>query len=185
MEKILERLNIMTTRRTAWIVFALFLVNVVALNALDRPLLTLANGEPKLDLRFGYSAETVQMLFDAYGPEGRTIYTWNLLVDTPFPVLAGLSVILFVLLVIRNPTWQKVLLLAPVVFIITDLIENALLLVMIARFPPVNETFVSVTSLVTQVKRAAFYTSAVELLVALPASFFIKPESESAEPAHP
>ena len=155
------------TLRNALIALVLFGINTLALQFLDQPLMGLAGGEPKLDLRFGYSPETVQTLFTAYGDEGRAIYLWNLAVDTPFPVIGAVAMILFTLIAFRSHFWQKILILPPVVFAITDLIENALLASLAVSFPSLPTNLIVVASLITQVKRAAYYASALILIVSI------------------
>ena len=97
METFLSKIIKFATPKSAFITLALFILNAIILARFDQPLQDLANGEPKLDLRFGYDLATVERLFDAYGDQGRELYFWDLLVDTPFPVLGGLATILCVL----------------------------------------------------------------------------------------
>jgi len=165
--KLLNVFGRWATPRNALIVLVLFLLNTILLDALDRPLLALASGEPKLDLRFGYDLATVEMLFGAYGEQGRAIYGWNLLVDTPFPVLGGLATVLFIMLAVRRRRWQASLVVPPLLFIITDLVENVLLFSMVQSYPSLSPGLVELASFITQVKRAAFYISAVELILSV------------------
>ena len=135
METLVSRLRKLATPKNAFIVLALFILNAIILGRVDQPLSNLAGGEPKLDLRFGYDLATVERLFDSYGEQGREWYVWDLLVDTPFPVLGGLATILFVLAAFQNPLWQKVLVIAPIMFIVTDLLENVLFLFLLQSHP--------------------------------------------------
>src|SRR5689334_7142813 len=84
------------TPRNAFIGLALFIVNVLLLGITDGQLAALAGGAPKLDLRFGYDFATVMQLFESYGAAGRQIYLWNLITDTPFPIIVGVTTMLFV-----------------------------------------------------------------------------------------
>jgi hypothetical protein len=93
------------------------------------------------------------------------MYVWDLLVDTPFPVLGGVATILFVLVAFRNPLWQRLLVIAPVTFIVTDLFENILLAFLIRSYPSLSSGLVAFSSFVTQVKRSAFYIIFAELVV--------------------
>ena len=165
METLLSKLRNLATPKSAFLVLALFILNAIILGRVDQPLSDLANGEPKLDLRFGYDLPTVERLFNAYGEQGREMYVWDLLVDTPFPVLGGLATILFVLAAFPNPRWQKILVIAPITFILTDLLENVLILLLIQSHPSLPSGLVAFSSFVTQVKRSAFYIIVVELVI--------------------
>ena len=165
METLVSKLRKLATPKSAFIVLALFILNAIVLGRVDQPLSDLANGEPKLDLRFGYDLATVERLFDTYGEQGREWYVWDLLVDTPFPVLGGLATILFVLVAFQSPLWQKILVIAPVTFIVTDLLENVLFLFLLQSHPSLSPELVAFSSFVTQVKRTAFYIIFAELVV--------------------
>jgi len=151
--------------RNAVIVLVLFILNAVLLGRLDQPLANLANGEPKLDLRFGYDFATVERLFGAYGEEGRSLYGWNLLLDTPFPILLAGATVLWVFLAFSQNAWRRWLALPPLVFMVTDLVENVMLYILVKNYPPISETFVAAASAVTQLKRSAFYLSMALLLI--------------------
>lgn len=166
-DTVIQFLRRRATLRNAIIALALFGLNALLLDRLDQPLLERASGEPKLDLQFGYDPATVQRLLRAYGEDGRLIYGWNLLVDTPFPILGSLAVSLFALIAVRNALWQKLALVPPLVFAVTDLAENVLLFSMTQGYPTISVPLVTVTSSITQVKRTAFYTSAVELVLSV------------------
>jgi hypothetical protein len=165
METLLSKLRNFATPKSAFFVLALFIINAIILGRVDQPLADLANGEPKLDLRFGYDLPTVERLFNAYGEQGRDMYVWDLLVDTPFPILGGLAALLFVLTAFHDPRWQKILAIAPITFILTDLLENVLLFLLIQSHPSLSAGLVAFSSFVTQVKRSAFYILFVELVV--------------------
>ena len=165
MDTLLAKFRKFANPKSAFIVLALFILNAIILARFDQPLLDLANGEPKLDLRFGYDLATVERLFDAYGEQGRELYVRDLLVDTPFPILGGLATILFVLVAFRNPLWQKVLVIAPIMFIVTDLFENVLLMFLLQSHPSLSPQLLAFSSFVTQVKRSAFYIIFAELVI--------------------
>jgi len=165
METFVSKLRKLATPKGAFIVLALFILNAIILGRVDQPLSNLVNGEPKLDLRFGYDLATVERLFDTYGEQGRELYFWDLLVDTPFPVLGGLATILFVLVAFHNSLWQKLLFMAPITFIVTDLLENALFMFLLQSHPSLSSELVAFSSFVTQVKRSAFYIIFAELMI--------------------
>lgn len=165
METFLSKIIKFATPKSAFITLALFILNAIILGRVDQPLQDLANGEPKLDLRFGYDLATVERLFNAYGEQGRELYAWDLLVDTPFPVLGGLATILFVLVAFHNPLWQKILVIAPITFIVTDLLENILFMFLLQSHPSLSLELVAFSSFITQVKRTAFYIIFAELVI--------------------
>ncbi len=151
--------------RNAVIFLALFVINAVLLGRLDEPLEDLANGAPKPDLRFGYSPAELDQLFASYGAEGRRLYGLNLLADTPFPIFGGIAGALFVLVAFRDQPWRKVLAAIPITFLITDLIENALLFGLAQAYPPLFEPIAAVASLITQIKRTAFYLTVLLMII--------------------
>jgi hypothetical protein len=162
-----SRLDQWATLKNGVIAVVLFGLNGLLLAGLDQRLTGLASGEPKLDLRFGYDLATVQRLMGAYGAEGRSTYVWNLVADTPFPILGAIAVSLFALLAFRGRSWLKLLILPPLLFGVTDLVENALLVTIVGGYPALWPGLIAVASRVTQVKRAAYYTSMLELIVSV------------------
>jgi hypothetical protein len=153
------------TLPNALISLAAFGLNALVLQFLDSPLMALANGEPKPDLRFGYDLATMRMLFDAYGDQGRVIYIWNLVADMFLPIFGAIAGVLWVLLVVRSAAWQKALILPPLIFGVTDLIENGLLFALVSGYPDLPAGLVAFTSIVTQVKRSAYYLTAATVIV--------------------
>jgi hypothetical protein len=151
--------------RNAFIFLVLFVLNAVLLGQLDRPLEDLANGAPKPDLRFGYSTAELDQIFSAYGEEGRRLYGWNLLADTPFPIFGGLAGVLFVLAAFSDSPWRRLLAAVPLTFLVTDLIENALLFGLAQAYPPLSEPVAAVASLITQIKRTAFYGTVALMVI--------------------
>lgn len=153
--------------RNAVTALAFFVLNELLIARLDQPLMERANGEPKPDLRFGYDLATVQKLMDSYGAEGRSLYTRNPIADTSFLIFGAIAVSLFALVAFPDRFWQILFILPPLVFGTTDLIENALFLSIVLRYPSLPPALVSVTSVITQVKRAAYYTSMLVLIFSL------------------
>lgn len=153
--------------RNAIIALTLFVLNGLLIERLDQPLMERANGESKLDLGFGYDFATVQRLMESYGAEGKSLYIWNLVADTPFPIFGEIAVSLFALVAFRDPFWQELFILPPLIFGATDLIENALLLSIVLGYPSLPPALVVVTSIITQVKRAAYYMSALALILSM------------------
>jgi hypothetical protein len=155
------------TPRNTFIALALLLVSMTLLSLADSPLAALAGGEPKLDLRFGYSLDTIHTLFAAYGEHGRRLYAWNLVIDTPFLILVAVTTVLFVVLAFERHPWDLLLSIAPLAFMLTDLIENTFFFRMLATYPNINPGLAAVSSVLTQVKRAAWYISAATLIASL------------------
>ena len=165
MDSIYALIKRWATQRNTFIALVLLVVNIVLLDLSDRPLTALAGGEPKLDLRFGYDLDTILLLFAAYGEGGRQLYFWNLIIDTPFPILVALTTVLFVGLAFERQPWVLLLSVAPLVFMVTDLIENAFFIRMLATFPDINPGLAALSDALTRVKRVAWYASAVILHV--------------------
>lgn len=97
-----------------------------------------SGGIGMLDMRFGYSAETVNGMFGALGAEGRLLYIRLLAVDVIFALafMAFLSLTLSAL--IRRsgvPAPLMRLNLLPVLRSAFDLIENAMLVALLALYP--------------------------------------------------
>lgn len=151
--------------RIAIVTLVLFGLNGLLLAQLDQPLIKLADGESKLDLKFGYDLTTVQRLLDAYGEEGRSIYVWNLIADTPFPVFGAIAVSMFVLIAFKNQFWRAILVSVPLIFGLTDLVENTILLSIIKGYPAIPSLLVDISSMVTQIKRTAYFASMLELIL--------------------
>jgi hypothetical protein len=170
MDSLIARVSKWATWKIAIVFLGLFSLNTILLDALDKPLLELASGEPKLDLRFGYSLQTAHMLFEAYGESGRVLYLWNLLVDTPFPILGSMAVILFIFLGFGRQSFRVGLSIPPALFASTDVMENILIAFMLWQYPDISQTFVAFVSAITQVKRTAFYFTAGILIVGLVAA---------------
>jgi len=167
MESLYALLKRWATPRNAFIALALLLMSMTLLSLADRPLAALAGGEPKLDLRFGYSLDTIRTLFAAYGEHGRQLYAWNLVIDTPFLILVAVTTVLFVALAFEHQPWNLLLSVAPLVFMLTDLIENAFFFRILATYPDINPGLAALSSILTQVKRTAWYISAVTLIASL------------------
>lgn len=169
MNGVYEGIKRWATPRNVTVSAVLLIVSVVALARLDQPLLALAGGEPKLDLRFGYDLPTVLNLLERYGEAGRRTYAWNLVVDTPFPILLSLTAVLMAGLAFHRKTPVLLLSIAPLVFVVFDLIENVLFWIMLGAHPDISAGYVAICSVITQIKRAAYYPTDVVLF----GSFFI------------
>jgi hypothetical protein len=167
MNKLLSFFQKYATPKNAIIVLVALQIVVQILHKFDQPILALTPGVEKLDLTFNYDVSTVARIFGAYGEQGRNLYAWDLLVDTLYPVFQSLSAILFILLVVRNPFWQKLFILFPVIFVPLDLIENLFLLSFLWSYPSLSTGLVQVANVITIIKLIAVYITTVEYFLFL------------------
>jgi hypothetical protein len=126
----------------------------VALNFYDIQIARYAPGITKPDLQFGYTPSVISEIFTTLGPAGRQIYLQHLVVDSIMPVLFALAVLMVVARVI--PRWLSLLSIAPVTFMVLDLVENASFAWMITQYSSISTSLVSVTSVITMIKLSAF-----------------------------
>ena len=151
------------TLQFAFVALVALQLTVAILQRVDQPLRALAPDESKLDFQSQYDSSTIQRIFDAYGQQGRTIYAWDLVVDTFYPVLLSLAAILFILLVVDNSKWQKLLILFPLIFAITDVVENAFFLSFLQMYPEFSPILVSMANFFTRIKLFAISIIYLEL----------------------
>jgi len=163
MNKLLAFFKNKAAYKNALIAFVALRIVVAILYKFDQPLNLLTPGEGKLDFHSNYDVSTVMRIYAAYDEEGRTLYAWDLMVDTFYPVLLSLSAILFVLLVARHPLLQKALILPPLIFAIADVIENVFFLFFIWMYPSLSPTAVSIANIFTRIKLFTFDITFVEL----------------------
>ena len=142
------------TTRKVLISLGFYLLSIVALNFYDIQIARYAPGITKPDLQFGYTSAVLYEIFTNLGSEGRQIYLQHLVVDSIMPVLFALAVLMVVARVI--PRWFALLSIAPVTFMVLDLVENASLAWMLTQYPAINSTLVSITSVITMIKLSAF-----------------------------
>jgi len=147
------------TTRTVLISLGLYLLSIVALHLYDIQIARFIPEVTKPDLRFGYSSEEISEIFTLLGSEGRQIYLQHLVVDSVMPVLFALSVLLVVAHVL--PRGLGLLAIAPVTFMVLDLIENGAFAWMLVNYPSISPSLVAVNSVITTIKLSSF-------LIALP-----------------
>jgi membrane protein implicated in regulation of membrane protease activity len=121
-----------------------------------------------LDYHRTYDVATVNELFDAYGARGRAMYAWDLIVDTFYPLAVAGAAMLFALIVVRKPIFQKIVIALPLIFLVTDLIENAFLLLFIASYPSLSPVLVYISSFFTGIKLFTIYPTWVEMVLFAP-----------------
>jgi hypothetical protein len=162
MRPIFDRVHRMATPATVGTAVVLFAGILLLMEVVDAGLADIAPGFAKPDLIFGYDAELIRDTYAAWGSEGRSIYFVSTLIDTVMPVLAAAATILVVARLTRR--WLPVLSIAPLVFMVTDVVENLAFLIMVGSYPDIPGWLVGATSPVTQVKLVAFWALTVPTL---------------------
>jgi hypothetical protein len=169
MNRLLSFLNKYANLRDALIVTAfLFLIVVPINNRLTDSLYQLAHGVPKLDFQKTYDVGLVSQLFDAYGKQGRTMFAWDLIVDTFYPLAVAGAAMLFALTVVRKPILQILLIVIPMIFLVTDVIENAFFMLFIAMYPSISPILVGTANLFTRIKLFTVYPTFYETIIFMP-----------------
>jgi hypothetical protein len=169
MNKLLSFLNKYANLRDALIVTAfLFLIVIPINNRLTDSLYQLAHGVPKLDFQRTYDVALVSQLFDAYGAQGRAMLAWDLLVDTFYPLAVAGAAMLFALAVVRKPILQILLIVIPMIFLVTDVIENAFFMLFIAMYPSISPILVGTANLFTRIKLFTIYPTFYEMIIFMP-----------------
>jgi len=120
------------------------------------PLHEMAGGQPHLDVRYGvgYSLQDVLDYFDALGVNGRAFYARSTLFDTIWPLGIALTGALWAPLAFQSRRWVLTAAFCPVVFGTLELVENCGLWLMLAQYPDVSLTLVTVANLITLTKQA-------------------------------
>ena len=127
----------------------------------------------KLDYQRPYDVTFVKQLFELDGEEGRVLYAWDLIVDTFYPLAVARAAILFALTVIRKPTLQKLLIIIPLIFLVTDVIENAFIFLFLGTYPSISPTLVSISSLFTGIKLFMIYPTFYEMFIFMPIAIIV------------
>ena len=174
MNALLSYLNRYANLRNALIVTVfLFIVVVPINNRMTDSLYKLANGVSKLDFQRPYDVALVRQLYEAYGEQGRALYAWDLLVDTFYPLAVAVATMLFALTAIRKPILQIILLIFPLIFLVTDVIENGLLLLFLGTYPSLSPTLVNISSLFTSIKLFTIYPTFYEMFLFMPIAIIL------------
>jgi len=135
------------------------------------------------DLRVsGYTQSQAAALLAALGPDGRWFYlTRHVPADTALALIEAIAIVLILVRVTRPGArfslrvadpWRVALLMAPVLMLVFDLGENALVAHMLAGGAP-DRTLVAITSLMTQAKWVMI-SLAIALAVILPCAYWIR-----------
>ena len=161
---LMDRIRAQATPGAIWAALLLYLATVVALTLSDARMADFAHDLTKPDLQFGYDRAAVLAWLTALGETGRRVYLWNLAIDSVMPLALAAATVLVAAR--AAPRWLPVLAIAPMIFLVLDLVENAALAAMVVTFPEVSETLVAATSPVTMVKLASFAVALPTLILA-------------------
>jgi len=169
MNKLLSFLNRYANLRVSLIVLALLFLVIAPINSrMTDSLDELSNGVSKLDFHKSYNVSLVRNLYESYGEQGRALYAWDLLVDTFYPLAVAGAAMLFALTIVRKPILQKLLIVIPMIFLVTDVIENAFLLLFLGTYPSLSPTLVGISSFFTRVKLFTIYPTFYEMFLFMP-----------------
>lgn len=164
MKRLQERLAPYATAPVLLSTAMIFLAHVAALRWFDTRIDALSGAAGKPDLMMLAAPSVILDTLTRYGEAGRALYTWSTLVDTSFP----LSVACFgVLLLVRAWPRQHWMCWPLLAFCGLDLLENGLLLAMLARFPAFSPALGWLVSITTSAKLAALALSYALMLAAI------------------
>ncbi len=128
-------------------------------------------GALPLDTLPSYTPDEAYRVISLYSEDARSFYVFNAFTaDVVVPVLMGLAIALMNLALLRRVVrpgswWRSPLLAAGIIGVVADLLENALLSVVVSRFPERLDGLVRVASLTTMTKRIAVFSTLGALLV--------------------
>jgi len=112
-----------------------------------------------LDIRFGFTAETVQDTLSFMQEEGRYIYGLSTtIIDIPYAFIYGFVVSSLIVFLLKKrktnlqPRKVQMLILMPFVITGFDLIENAGIIYFINSYPHINPHIIQLISISTQLK---------------------------------
>ncbi len=124
-----------------------------------------------LDVLASYTPDEAYRMISLYGDDVRSFYVVNAFTADAFgPGLMALGTVLLSFALLRRAAgpksrWRLPLLLAGVLGLCADLIENALLSVAVSRFPERADGFVRAAVAATTLKRAAVFSTWGALLL--------------------
>ena len=176
--------------------FLVALIVVVAIHSLDfkgsvPDFRRKARGGELLDIRPSFSVDEIYSRLEAYGEEGRQVYSFrNLTVDIALPLGVLVFLIPFALASLaRLPParWSRVALLSfPIAYLAFDLAENFTVVTLLSRYPERVQPLALVLPYFTVIKRTAsvlsLFAPMVLFAVAWSRSRFREETQEPAEP---
>ena len=140
-------------------------------------LLRTTGGANILDSEFGYSTDKAYQMLTALGGEGRSFYLTKILpIDFPFPFAYMLCYVGWIALLIKHSTTKKLckyLLLAPVLAMLFDWIENVGIIAMLKHYPNLPTWAVTTASTAGMLK-TIFTVSSMAIILTLLIVFLIK-----------
>jgi hypothetical protein len=167
----LERILVSLQRRVTWhrvliLAAAFVLMSLVIFNFGWAPRIEAISGQPLIDTLFAYSADDLYRILGAYGPEGRQLYTQYLIwLDFLYGTLAGVTFAAILLALSKSVERFGGLLrasaLIPILMMLLDYAEDALLLVVLTHYPEIVIGLASMASLFTSLKLITVYLSMI------------------------
>ena len=157
------RIATMASTKAVFIAIGLYLLSIVALKISDFQIEKVAPGIPKPDLVFGYTYVDIMEIFSQLGEAGRQAYAINLIVDSVMPILFAAAVILVAARAF--PRFWLPASIAPFLFFILDMIENAAFAQMVAQFPNIDPSLVAFTRSLTMIKLISYMIAMPTLVI--------------------
>ena len=119
-----------------------------------------SDGGTLLDIRPSFSEAEVYERLEAYGEEGRSVYSFrNVTVDAVLPLSLLPFLFLFMLEALKTLHLGRLpralLLSLPIAYVVFDFAENAAVLVLLVRFPDRVHLLAALLPYLTMVKRTA------------------------------
>jgi len=167
LDHILAGLQRRVTWRIVLILAAAFvLMSLVIFNVGWAPRIEEISGQPLIDTIFAYSADDLYRILGAYGPEGRQLYTQYLIwLDIFYGTLSGVTFAAILLALSKSVErfggLLRVFALVPILMMLLDYGEDALLLLVLARYPEIVIGLASMASLFTSFKLITVYLSMI------------------------
>ena len=150
------RIATMASTKAVFIAIGLYLLSIVALKISDFQIEKVAPGIPKPDLVFGYTYVDIMEIFSQLGEAGRQAYAINLIVDSVMPILFAARAF---------PRFWLPASIAPFLFFILDMIENAAFAQMVAQFPNIDPSLVAFTRPLTMIKLISYMIAMPTLVI--------------------
>ncbi len=129
-------------------------------------LAAVAAGSGILDFEFGYSKQKVMQVLASYGTEGMALYGRIQLLDLFNPALYSLFFASILHLLVRNTQWQWLVVL-PMAAGTLDYAENVALYQMASSFPQLDDTVITIGSMLSVIKNLVLYSAIAAFTVAV------------------
>jgi hypothetical protein len=154
---------------------AFIFMNAVVMREAGARLEAQSGGVGPFDLMLSYSPDTAQSMLEAYGDQGRRIYTAiELTADLVYPLVFGSLFSLAIAACLRPTTGAKSrlrrLAMLPLAASAADYLENIGIVTLLQTFPNHSSTVVQLTSLATSAKWLLFALGMAVLIAAAAAA---------------